>query len=343
MANLRTENWVTNQSIDRLQIKQLNHASPTVHSDDGKAVIQGLTQVPKSLPPRYFYDDKGSLLFEQICELPEYYPTRTEAWILKQYADEIAQITGACELVELGSGSSTKTRSLLDAYARSGYPLYYIPIDVSGGILEASACQLGQDYETLHLCALVGTYEQALAQLEPTQLPSRLVFFLGSSIGNFSPEEYEAFLDQIIAALRPGEYFLLGVDLRKSIETLEAAYNDAQQLTAQFNLNILDHLNWRFEGNFKTENFEHYAFYNTSLHQIEMHLRCLKAHRVNLAKLDLDLAFAPGETILTEISRKFDLDLTQGQLQEKGLFPLKVWTDPQHWFGLILCRSGKGL
>lgn len=325
---------------ERLQIQKLVNLSTLCEGETpvGSDVIQGLTQNPKCLPPKYFYDDRGSVLFEQICELPEYYPTRTEAAILRQYAREVAQITGACELVELGSGSSTKTRLLLDAYQTIGYPLRYMPIDVSAGILESSARQLLAEYPSLRVHGLVSTYELALQQLQPTQLPSRLIFFLGSTIGNLNPQECDVFFSQITAALKAGEYFLLGIDLQKPKALLEAAYNDSQKVTAEFNLNMLKHLNQRFEGNFDPQLFEHWAFYNDELNQIEMHLRCLKAHTVRLEKLDLTVEFAAGETIMTEISRKFDLDVMQQELQSQGLQPIKVWTDPQQWFGLILCR-----
>jgi uncharacterized SAM-dependent methyltransferase len=145
-------------------------------------------------------------------------------------------------------------------------------------------------------------------------------------------------LDQIVDSLQPGDYFLLGMDLQKPIETIEAAYNDAQNVTAQFNLNMLDHLNWRFKGNFDANKFEHWAFYNQSCHRIEMHLRCLETHQVQLEDLDLTADFEAGETILTEISRKFNLETLQTQLQSKGFQTLKTWTDPQAWFGLILCQ-----
>ncbi|MGB7441211.1 MAG: L-histidine N(alpha)-methyltransferase [Coleofasciculaceae cyanobacterium] len=325
---------------ERLEIKRL--VSPNAFSQTqtkvGGDVVEGLTQTPKSLPAKYFYDDRGSELFEVICQLPEYYPTRTEALILHQYASEIAQLTGACELVELGSGSSTKTRLLLDAYEALGYPLRYLPIDVSAGILESSADQLLADYPSLEIDGLVSTYELALQRLTPTKLPSRMIFFLGSSLGNLNPQECDVFFSQITAALEVGEYFLLGVDLQKPKELLEAAYNDSQGVTAQFNLNMLNHLNRRFQGNFKPEWFEHKAFYNERLNQIEMHLRCLEAQTVCLRALDLSVQLEAGETIRTEISRKFNLDTIQYELQAKGLKPLHFWTDPKQWFGLILCR-----
>ncbi|MEA5605655.1 L-histidine N(alpha)-methyltransferase [Nostoc sp. UHCC 0252] len=308
-------------------------------NNEGEDVIKGLIQSPKTLPPKYFYDDYGSELFEQICELPEYYPTRTEAWILHQYADEIAQITGACELVELGSGSSTKTLFLLDAYQKIANYCRYVPIDVSHGILKSSVLKLKQKYPNLFVEGLIGTYEQALTKLETTFASSRMIFFLGSSLGNFNPQECNAFLSQITRALQAGDYFLLGIDLQKPKEILEPAYNDSQGVTAAFNLNILSHLNWRFQSNFDLNLFNHQAIYNQTDAQIEMYLHCRKTHEVSLEALDLQVCFADGESILTEISRKFDLVNMQQQLETHGLKTLKTWTDPKQWFGLILCQA----
>ena len=307
-------------------------------SIDGKDVIRGLTEKPKSLPPKYFYDDPGSQLFEQICELPEYYPTRTEAWILQQYADEIAEITNCCELIELGSGSSTKTQALLTAYQKISGSCRYLPIDVSGGILKTSVLQLQEKYPDIAIHGLLGTYEQALVHLESNYLQSRMLFFLGSSLGNFNPEECDIFLNQVSQTLQPGDYFLLGIDLQKPTDILEAAYNDSQEVTAAFNLNMLSHLNWRFQGNFDISLFRHQAVYNQVDHQIEMYLHCQKSHWVNLEILDLKVHFLEGESILTEISRKFDLRTIETQLQSKGLNTVKTWTDEKGCFGLILCQ-----
>ncbi len=306
--------------------------------DDGKDVIQGLSQTPKTLSPKYFYDDHGSLLFEKICELPEYYPTRTEAWILQQYADEIVEITGCCELIELGSGSSTKTRLLLDAYQKIADSCKYLPIDVSGGILKDSVLQLQEKYPNFSIHGLLGTYEQALVHLESNYLQSRMLFFLGSSLGNFNQEECAIFLTQVSQTLQPGDYFLLGIDLQKPQDILEAAYNDSQEVTAAFNLNMLSHLNWRFQGNFDINLFKHQAIYNQIDNQIEMYLHCQQNHCISLETLDLKISFEVGESILTEISRKFDLATMETQLQSKGLKTVKTWTDEQQWFGLILCQ-----
>jgi L-histidine Nalpha-methyltransferase len=307
--------------------------------DNGEDIIQGLTRNSKSLSPKYFYDDLGSELFEKICELPEYYPTRTETWILGQYADEIIETTGCCQLIELGSGSSTKTQFLLDTYQKKAEDCKYIPIDVSGGILKTSVKYLQQKYPDFSIHGLLGTYEQALSHLEVNYLQSRMLFFLGSSMGNFSQIECERFLQQVVRTLQPGDYFLLGIDLQKPIDILEAAYNDSQGVTAAFNLNMLSHLNWRFQGNFDTDFFTHQAVYNENNAQIEMYLHCHKNHQVSLDSLDLQVSFQAGESILTEISRKFDLATIQRDLQNQGLNTIKTWTDPQEWFGLILCQA----
>jgi L-histidine Nalpha-methyltransferase len=322
---------------NRLQIQHLLALEQSKQTD-GSDVVNGLMQTPKTLPPRYFYDDRGSQLFEQICELPEYYLTRTETAILQQYAREIAQITGESELVELGSGSATKTRILLDAYNQMGYPLCYLPIDVSAGILESSARELLADYPSLQVQGLVSTYELALEKLPPSRLASRTLCFIGSTLGNLMPSECDRFFAQIANALQVGEYFLLGIDLQKPKPLLEAAYNDSQGVTAQFNLNMLHHLNWRFEGDFDATGFEHLAFYNESQAQIEIYLQSLKPQIVQLRALDLTIKFERGERILTEISRKFDLNAMQAELQSRGLEPIQTWTDSKQWFGLLLCQ-----
>jgi L-histidine N-alpha-methyltransferase len=320
----------------RFEIRDLGSSSS---SAEGQDVIWGLSQAPKLLPSKYFYDDRGSRLFEQICDLPEYYPTRIEAWILRHYAVEIAQCTGACDLIELGSGSSAKTRLLLDAYQQHGFALYYQPIDVSSSILRESAERLMIEYPNLSVRGVVATYEQALAGLPTTSLPHRMLIFLGSSLGNFTPVDCDQFMSQISAVLAAGDYFLLGVDLQKGSEILEPAYNDSQNVTAAFNLNMLTHLNWRFQGNFDVNLFTHQAIYNQDDSQIEMYLHCHQDHQVTLDTLDFSVSFQAGERILTEISRKFDLEVIQSQLASHGLSPIQTWADPKYWFGLILCTK----
>ena len=324
-------------------------ATSEASTADGSEVISGLTSTPKTLPCRYLYDDLGSDLFEKICDLPEYYPTRTEQSILEAHASDLAALTGSCELVELGSGSSRKTRLILDAYSKLDDELQYCPIDVSAGILKTTALDLLRQYPTLRLCGLAGTYEQALAELPRTSLKNRMLIFLGSTLGNLSDAECRDFLALIQQALQPGEFFLLGVDLQKPASIIKAAYNDAQKVTAAFNLNILTHLNHAFEGNFDLNQFEHWAFYRTDTSdasgrsespqaQIEMHLRSLISQTVFLKALDLEVSFRAGETIRTEISRKFYLPALTQMLESYSLAPLQTWTDSNPWFALMLCQ-----
>lgn len=309
-----------------------------IEKNDIQDVISGLNRASKTLPARYFYDSKGSQLFEDICQLAEYYPTRTEASILEQYATEITNLTQATELVELGSGSSTKTRYLFDAYQNYEAPLYYVPVDVSGSILQASADDLLTAYPRLKIQGKVATYSQALQQLSTSFLGPRIIIFLGSSIGNFNPEECDRFIKQVTSALNPGDYFLLGVDLQKPVEILEAAYNDSQEVTAAFNLNMLQHLNNRFNGNFDLNLFKHQAIYNQTEHQIEMYLISQQQQSVTLKDLDLTIELTKEEKILTEISRKFNLENMARYLSERNLNLVKTYTDRQKWFGLLLCQ-----
>jgi L-histidine Nalpha-methyltransferase len=296
-------------ATDRLRWINLDTDLPKI--DDGSDVIQGLTQTPKTLPCKYFYDDRGSELFEQITDLPEYYPTRTEQSILETYVSEIIALTGACELIELGSGSSRKTHTLLTAYSQLPDPLHYYPIDVSAGILRSTALDLLATYPQLNVCGVAGTYERALENLPPRIIENRLLMFLGSTIGNLDDRSRDIFLTQVQQALQPGEFFLLGVDLQKSIDILEAAYNDAQGVT---------------------------AFFNPTASQIEMHLKSSIEQTVKLKALDLEISLKAGETIHTEISRKFNLPALTDTLTAHALQPLQIWTDPQSWFGLILCQ-----
>ncbi|MFN4066046.1 MAG: L-histidine N(alpha)-methyltransferase [Thermosynechococcus sp.] len=320
---------------DRLH---LTHLPSLTTERDGQDVIRGLTQQPKSLPSYYFYDAAGSRLFEQICELPEYYPTRTELGILETAAGAIAQLTGACELVELGSGSDRKIRLLLSAYAHVQPRLYYRPIDVSGSILKTSAMALLADYPQLSIHGLVGTYQVGLEHLPLPLAPRRLLCFLGSTIGNLSPRECQTLFQQIHRVLRDGDYFLLGVDLIKDTSILLPAYNDAQGVTAAFNRNILHHLNWRFQGNFQPTAFSHRAIYNPIAQQIEMYLDSQHTQTVTLAALDFQCTFAAAEPILTEISRKFDLVALKAALTAAGFRWINAFTDPQQWFALCLCQ-----
>lgn len=323
---------------DRFHLQHFS--SPKTGDRPGQDVIAGLTAQPmRTIPAQYFYDDRGSQLFEQICRLPEYYPTRTEMSILKSFAGAIAQAIGPCEIVELGSGNSRKVRYLLDAQQELHYPLRYLPLDVSGSMLKDSALSLLNDYPPLTISGIIATYELGLSHLPPLHLANRMICFLGSTLGNLTPNQCDRFFASIHQSLAPGEYFLLGVDLQKSIPILEAAYNDSQGITADFNLNMLQHLNWRFQGNFCLENFSHRAIYNSQAHQIEMYLDSQVQQTVTLAALDLEITLEQGEAIHTEISRKFDLAALSQTLTMAGLPPQGIWQDPQTWFALILCQA----
>ena len=332
---------VTDQGSVRLTMTVLNGPHRDPDGAAGRDVVAGLTATPKTLPSRYFYDDAGSALFDRICHLPEYYPTRTEESILRRTAVEIAALSGPCALVELGSGTARKTRLLIEAFLSGGRSLSYRPVDVSGGVVEASAARLLADYPGLEVHGLVGTYEQAFERLAWEAGPREplLILFLGSTIGNFTPAETEAFLGRVRQALRPGDTFLIGIDLRKDVQVIEAAYNDSQGVTAAFNRNMLSHLNRLFQGDFAPERFDHVAFYNGQAHQIEMHLRSQGRQRARLEALGLDVALEPGETIWTEISRKCDREEFAALLGTRGFEPVRAWADERNWFALLLARA----
>ncbi|MEM7594385.1 MAG: L-histidine N(alpha)-methyltransferase [Cyanobacteria bacterium P01_A01_bin.83] len=340
MSTLSSSANSNRQSVsNRLDIDYLLDVQQ-IEQADIQDVVSGLSQTPKVIPARYFYDAQGSELFEAICQLPEYYPTRTEASILKEHAASIMTQTQAVELVELGSGSSTKTRYLLDAHTNNvDRPLYYVPVDVSDSILRASAQNLLTDYPQLKIQGKVATYSQALEQLSTSFLGRRLIIFLGSSIGNFNPEECDRLINQVTSALNPGDYFLLGIDLQKPVSILEAAYNDAEGITAKFNLNMLQHLNHRFAGNFNLDLFNHQAIYNQAQDQIEMYLVSQQQQTVTLDHLNLAIELQQNEAILTEISRKFKLETMAKHLKNHDLNLIKSYTDKRQWFCLLLCQK----
>ena len=306
--------------------------------DDGSDVARGLSQEQKWLPSRFFYDARGSQLFDAICDLPEYYPTRTEESILTEYAADIAERTGAVDIVELGSGSARKTRLLLTAYSDAGHdaPLQYVPIDVSEDALRESAHDLLDNYSNLQIAGFSGTYEQGLMALPTRMAPRRMVIFLGSSLGNFHREGRAGLFAQLSAALSPGDFLLLGVDRHKSKEILEPAYNDAQGVTAAFNLNMLRHLNRLYGGNFVLDQFAHLAFYNEADRRIEMHLVSQRPQTVRLNGLDVAAEFALGETVRTEVSYKFELPNLLNECRPHGFAHMGSWSDPRHWFSVSL-------
>jgi L-histidine N-alpha-methyltransferase len=297
-------------------------------------VRDGLTQTPKSLPPKWFYDSVGSELFDQITRLPEYYPTRAEAQILRARSAEIAAASGADTLVELGSGTSEKTRMLLDALRDSGSLGRFIPFDVDAGVLKAAGSAIEREYPGVEIDAVCGDFEEHLGKIP--RVGRRLVAFLGSTVGNLTPEPRADFLSSLSETLQPGDSLLLGTDLVKDTDRLVRAYDDSAGVTARFNKNVLAVVNRELGADFDLAAFEHVARWNTGEERIEMWLRATHSHRVDISALDLTVAFAEGEEMLTEVSSKFRPDGVEAELAAAGLRLTHWWTDPAGDFGLSL-------
>jgi L-histidine N-alpha-methyltransferase len=301
-------------------------------------VRRGLTARPKSLPPKYFYDRAGSLLFERITELPEYYPTRTESALLEEILPGLLGEFLPDEIVEIGSGTSEKTRRVLDAVSRGGRPVRYVPLDVDRLTLEATAERLLRDYPSVSVHAVVGDFERDLAHVPPPE-GRRLVMFLGSTIGNLDEPAQRRLLADLRGLLRdPGDRLLLGVDLVKDVKTLEAAYDDSAGVTGEFNRNILRVVNRGVDGDFDPEAFRHVAFYNEAASRIEMHLVAESPQAVRLRRLGLTIRFRRGEAIWTESSYKFTRPGVESLLQVTGLHLHRWHVDPANYFALALIR-----
>lgn len=300
-------------------------------------VRRGLTRSPKELPPKYFYDARGAELFERICELPEYYLTRTEHALLEAIADELVVACRPRTLVEFGSGNSRKTRILLDAMARAGLLDLYVPIDISEKLLRQTAFALVEDYPGLHVHGLVGDFEHPVETL-PGGGP-RLIIFLGGTIGNLTPAEATAFLRNVARLLGPEDRFLLGTDLVKDVGLLERAYNDAAGVTAAFNRNILSVINRHLNARFDPSRFEHFAFYNREESRVEMHLVARASHRVTIGAIDLTVDFAKGESIRTEISCKYTRAMVEAMFENAGLRLTRWDADTNQFFALSLCAT----
>ena len=300
-------------------------------------VREGLTADQKWLPPKWFYDAEGSKLFEKITALPEYYPTRSEREVLARRAAEVAGQTGAHTLVELGSGSSEKTRLLLDALTAHGTLEAFVPMDVSESALAEAAAAITADYPKLEVRGVVGDFTQHL-QLLPGTAP-RVVAFLGGTIGNFLPGERAEFLRSVRDVLGEGEWLLLGTDLVKDPETLERAYDDAAGVTAAFNRNVLRVINTELGADFDPDEFDHVAHWDAEHEWIEMRLRARRRIEVRIPGADLIVPFAEGEHIRTEVSAKFRPDGVEAELNSAGFALERWWTDSQERFGVSLARS----
>ncbi len=296
----------------------------------------GLTADPKQLPPKYFYDERGSQLFEQITELPEYYPTRAERAILAARSAEIVAAAGEpATLVELGSGSAAKTRHLLDAMRDAGCLARYVPVDISPEITHETAQSLVEEYPGLAVHGLVCDFEHDLERI-PNGEGGRLIAFLGGTIGNLFPDARHEFLTRIAALLGPEDRFLLGTDLVKDPARLEAAYDDSAGVTSEFNKNVLHVLNRELGGDFEPSRFEHVARFDSEAARMDIRLRSLSDHSVRLDGLDLTVRFSAGEEMRTEISSKFTRSRLEEVYREAGLQPAGWFTDPPSDYALSL-------
>jgi L-histidine N-alpha-methyltransferase len=300
-------------------------------------VLDGLTRPFKELPPKHFYDARGAELFDRICELPEYYPTRAERSILEHNAAELAQLTRAAELVELGSGTAAKTRVLLDALHAAGTLKRYVPVDVTESMVRDCAIELTGEYPGLQVHGVIGDFERHLDQIPPAVGP-RIVAFLGGTIGNFPPGSRRRILREIARLLGPEDYLLMGTDLVKDPQILQAAYDDAQGITAEFNRNVLRVLNRELDADFEPDDFDHVALFDPKHEWIEMRLRARREHTTIVRDLDLPVHFDAGEEMRTEISAKFTAERLEGDLLASGMELVRWLTDPDELFALTLSR-----
>lgn len=332
MAN---SNLVRKQYHERLvlDVMEVQDSRGTFAED----VARGLAASPKSLPPKYFYDEQGSLLFEQITELEEYYLTRTEAGMLAAHGHDMLAAAGdPLTLVELGSGSSSKTRLLLDILAKRQARVDYVPIDISPTVVTEFGEQLLNDYPSLHIRGLICDYHQAMGELKSESHGHRLFLFLGSSMGNYTPQQAVRLLRVVREAMGPQDRLLLGLDLKKEAAVLRRAYDDAKGVTAAFNLNLLARINRELGGRFELERFRHKAFYNEEQGRVEMHLESLVSQLVPVNGLQRSFSFKNGETIHTENSYKFDRQGLQEILEPCALAIQRQWLDHRRWFSLNL-------
>ncbi len=323
---------------DETAIRIDSHLEGTEERSLADDVLDGLTRPFKELPPKHFYDARGAELFDRICELPEYYPTRAERAILEQHARELSALTGAAELVELGSGTAAKTRVLLDALHAAGTLERYIPVNVTESMVRECAAELTGEYPGLRVHGVIGDFERHLDQV-PNAIGPRIVAFLGGTIGNFPPASRRRVLREIARLLGPEDYLLMGTDLVKDPEILEAAYDDAQGVTAEFNRNVLSVLNRELGADFEPEDFEHVALFDREHEWIEMRLRARREHTTLVRDLDLAVHFDAGEEMRTEISAKFTPERLEGDLSTAGMELIRWFTDPEELFALTLSRA----
>ncbi len=303
-------------------------------ADDAR---EGLLEPPRSLPPKYFYDERGAALFNRICETPEYYLTRTEDALLRQCSTDIIALTCPDYLIELGSGSSDKTANLFDACERQGHTCIYSPFDICEPALEEAAGKLQSGYRWLDVRPLLGDYHAGLDHL-PDYAGVKMFLFLGSTIGNFTPGDARAFIGGIRQRMAPGDFLLLGADRVKDPAVLNAAYNDVQGITALFNLNVLQVLNRELGADFRADSFAHLAVYNNELNRIEMYLVSRLDQEITLGRLDAGFTLERGERILTELSYKFYFDELETLLEDSGLEIVRHFEPDNRYFSLVLAQ-----
>ena len=322
--------------------KNLQYFKPTKNSTTAtfaEEIHDTLKQSKKSINPKFFYDAYGSKIFDEICSLPEYYPYNAETEILEKIEQKLLpHLSEEFHLVELGSGSSVKTRLLIDVLFKSQKYLQYFPIDISE-ILDQSAKNLCMDYQNLTVTGVVDTFENGLDFIENYDDKPNLITFLGSSFGNFDKSEGISFLKKINTLMKSNDLFLMGLDLKKNTNILYNAYNDTQNTTAKFNLNVLKRINNELGGNFKLENFEHHAVYNEEKGRIEMYLRSLSEQSIKIPKSDLSLTLSKNELIHTENSHKFTINQIESSLKDSNFEKLEMWFDSKNYFTLVLAKK----
>jgi len=321
------------------RLKYFKPHSTRVEKSFSEEIKSSLSHNQKFISPKFFYDQKGSQLFERICKLPEYYLTRTEQSILKQIQDDIANyVDESFRLVELGSGSSSKTRLILDVFNKIQKNIEYFPIDISEILTESSEILL-RDYSSLQITGIIDTYEGGLEFIEKYDDKKNFIVFLGSSFGNFSPIEGEKFLKRINSIMKKDDLFLIGLDLVKDAQILEKAYNDSEGITAKFNLNVLSRINDELDADFNLENFEHQALFNLEKQRIEMYLRSLVNQSVTIGNANLSVSFSKGELIHTEHSHKFTIPQIKNLMTKTGFEIKNIWMDDNKYFSLILASK----
>ena len=336
MSDLTEKKIDYKQYIVDSQLRYFKPHATKIEKSFAEEISFSLNQSFKSINPKFFYDKKGSDLFESICLLPEYYPTRTEISILKKLEPELASyLDENIDLVELGSGSSVKTRLILDVFTKLQTRTEYYPIDISE-ILTESSEQLLKDYDTLHITGIIDTYEGGLEFLKNYNDRKNLIVFLGSSFGNFTPNDGKLFLQKIFSTMKSGDLFLIGLDLVKDKQILESAYDDSLGVTAKFNLNVLSRINDELDADFDLNNFSHYSFYNENAQRIEMNLKSLVSQSVIIAKSNLSLYLDENELIHTEYSHKYNLSQIKKLLNDVGFEIKNTWLDDNEYFSLTL-------